>query len=206
MKQDIYSTLPPVAVSRETEARLARFIPLLLRWNSTINLVAAPDASVLRQRHIEDSLQLLPLVPEGQGPMADLGTGGGFPGLILAMALDRPMHLVESDRRKAAFLQTVAGELNLAHVTVHAERVGALKLPPIAVLTARALGPLDKMLPWAETLLAPDGVAIFPKGRLAEEELAAATPGWTMAVERFKSSTEPNATILRISGIRRAGA
>jgi 16S rRNA (guanine527-N7)-methyltransferase len=206
VKQDLFTPLPPVSVSRETEARLARFTALLLRWNARINLVAAPDASVLRQRHVEDSLQLLPLIPEGAGPLADLGSGGGFPGLVLAMALERPWHLVEADRRKAAFLQTVVGELGLAHVTVHAERIEALRLPLVAVLTARALGPLDKMLPWAEALLAPEGVAIFPKGRLAEEEIAAAAPGWTMAIERFKSSTEPNATILRLSGIRRAGA
>ncbi|ONG53369.1 16S rRNA (guanine(527)-N(7))-methyltransferase RsmG [Pseudoroseomonas deserti] len=206
MKQDLFSPLPPVSVSRETEARLDQFTALLLRWNARINLVAAPDASVLRQRHIADSLQLLPLIPEGQGPLADLGSGGGFPGLVLAMALDRPYHLIESDRRKAAFLQTVAGELGLTHVTVHAERIEAVRLPPIAVLTARALGPLDRMLPWAEALLAADGVALFPKGRAAEEEIAAAAPGWTMTIERFKSSTEPNATILRLSGIRRAGA
>ncbi len=206
MKQDLIDTVPDMAVSRETEARLDAFLTLLLRWNARINLVASNDPAVLRQRHIADSLQLLPLLPEGDGPMADLGSGGGFPGLVLAAAVTRPVHLVESDRRKSAFLQAAAAELGLSHVTVHAERIEAVTLPPIAVLTARALAPLEKMLPWAERLLAPDGVAIFPKGRNAAAELEAAQPGWTMAVQRFKSMTDPDATILKLSGLRRVGA
>ena len=205
MKHDAALPLPAADVSRETEERIEAFIPLLLRWNARINLIAAATEAALRQRHIADSLQLLPLLPEGEGPLADLGTGGGFPGLVLALAVTRPIHLVESDRRKAAFLQTVAGELGLAHVTVHAERIEAVALPPIAVVTARALAPLDKMLGWAARLLAPEGVAIFPKGRNALDEIEAA-PGWTMAVERFKSSTDADASILRLSGIHRAGA
>lgn len=206
MKQDMFAALPSLAVSRETEERLETFLALLLRWNARINLVASQDPAVLRQRHIMDSLQLLPLLPEGDTPMADLGSGGGFPGLVLAMAVTRPVHLVESDRRKAAFLQAAAAELNLAHVTIHPLRIEAVRLPPIAVLTARALAPLEKMLPWAKALLAPDGVAIFPKGQGAEAEIADATgAGWTMALQRFKSSTDPNAIILRMSGIHRAG-
>ena len=205
MKHDAAQPLPPLAVSRETESRIEAFVPLLLRWNARINLIGPTTEAGLRQRHVADSLQLLPLLPAGEGPLADLGTGGGFPGLVLAMAVTRPVHLVESDRRKAAFLQTVVGELGLAHVTVHAERIEAVALPPIAVLTARALAPLDRMLAWAERLLAPGGVAIFPKGRNALDEIQAA-PGWTMTVERFKSSTDADASILRLSGIHRAGA
>nr|WP_194433782.1 16S rRNA (guanine(527)-N(7))-methyltransferase RsmG [Pseudoroseomonas ludipueritiae] len=198
--------MPPFAVSRETEARIDAFVPLLLRWNARINLIAPMTEAAVRQRHVADSLQLLPLVPPGEGPLGDLGSGGGFPGLVLAMGLERPVHLVESDRRKAAFLQTAAAELGLRHVQVHAERIEAVTLPPLAVLTARALAPLEKMLPWAERLLAPDGVAIFPKGRSALEELQAVEPGWTLAAERFKSSTDADASIFRLSRIRRAGA
>ena len=206
MKHPPALNLPSADVSRETAARIDAFVPLLLRWNASINLIGPTTEQALRQRHIVDSIQLLGLVPPGDAPMGDIGTGGGFPGLILAMALDRPMHLVESDRRKAAFLQTVVGELGLTHVRVHAERIDAVALPPLAVLTARALGPLEKMLPWAERLLAPDGVAIFPKGRTALEELEATAAGWTLSAERFKSTTEPDASIFRLSRIRRAGA
>jgi 16S rRNA (guanine527-N7)-methyltransferase len=198
--------LPPVDVSRETAARIDAFVPLLLRWNARINLIGPTSEQALRHRHIADSLQLLSLIPEGDAPIGDIGTGGGFPGLVLGMALDRPVHLVESDRRKAAFLQTVVGELGLRHVSVHAERIEAVALPPLAVLTARALAPLEKMLPWAERLLAPEGFAIFPKGRTALEELEATATGWTLSAERFKSSTEPDASIFRFSRIHRAGA
>lgn len=206
MKQDVVQALPPLAVSRETEARIDAFVPLLLRWNARINLIAPMTEAAVRQRHVADSLQLLPLVPPGEGPLGDLGSGGGFPGLVLAMGLERPVHLVESDRRKAAFLQTAAAELGLRHVQVHVERIETVTLPPLAVLTARALAPFEKMLPWAERLLAPDGVAIFPKGRSALEELQAVEPGWTLAAERFKSSTDADASIFRLSRIRRAGA
>lgn len=197
---------PLATVSRETEARLDGFLALLLRWNARINLVAEQDAERLRARHIADSLQLLPLLPEGDGPAADLGTGGGFPGLILAIAdAGRPWHLVESDRRKAAFLLAASAELGLSHVRVHAERIEAVSLPPLALVTARALAPLTTLLGHAARLLRPDGTAVFPKGRTAEAELTAAGADWTMSTERFESRTEPGATILRITGIRRVG-
>lgn len=207
MKQDVLSLPPPGGVSRETQLRLERFLDLFLRWNARINLASGNDPAVIQQRHVADSLQLLGLIPDGEGALIDLGSGGGFPGLVLAITLGRPIHLVESDRRKAAFLQTVVGELSLRHVTVHPLRIEALRLPPASVVTARALASLEVLLPWASRLLAPGGVAIFPKGRTAAEELRAAeAAGWTMSVERFKSNTDPEATLFRMSGIRRDGA
>ncbi|MFH5923297.1 16S rRNA (guanine(527)-N(7))-methyltransferase RsmG [Roseomonas xinghualingensis] len=198
--------VPPAIVSRETEARLDDFLALLLRWNARINLVAERDAEKLRARHIADSLQLLPLLPPGDAVAADLGTGGGFPGLVLAIAdIGRPWHLVESDRRKAAFLLAASAELGLTHVSVHAARIEAVELPPLGLVTARALAPLTILLGHAARLLAPDGIAVFPKGRTAEAELATAQADWTMQTERFESRTEPGATILRVTGIRRAG-
>ncbi len=196
---------PPTPVSRETAARLDAFVSILLRWNARINLVSGFDRALIRTRHVEDSLQLLPLLPTSPGEAADLGSGGGFPGLILAMADDRPWHLIESDRRKAAFLTAAAAELGLPHVRVHAERVEAVALPPLAVLTARAFAPLPALLGHADRLLAPDGVALLPKGRTAEVELTEAAGDWTMHVDRVPSRTAPDATILRLSGIRRAG-
>ncbi|MBE9604459.1 16S rRNA (guanine(527)-N(7))-methyltransferase RsmG [Acetobacteraceae bacterium H6797] len=178
---------------------------MLVPWNARINLVATRDPEEMRRRHIGDSLQLLPLVPPGDGPMADLGSGGGFPGLILAIALGRPMHLVESDKRKSAFLTAAAAHLGLKHVTVHPKRIEAVSLPPVSVLSARALAPLSDLLPHAHRLLADDGVAIFPKGRTAAAELTAIPPGWQMEVERFSSRTDPDATILRLSRIHREG-
>jgi 16S rRNA (guanine527-N7)-methyltransferase len=117
----------------------------------------------------------------------------------------RPWHLVESDRRKAAFLLAASAELGLAHVRVHAERIEAVALPPLALVTARALAPLTVLLGHAARLLAPGGTVIFPKGRTAMAELTAAETDWTMTTERFESHTEPGATILRMTGIQRAG-
>jgi 16S rRNA (guanine527-N7)-methyltransferase len=190
--------------SPAVEARLDAFLDLLLRWNGRINLVADRTPEAIRHRHIADSLQLMPLLPDGEGPLGDIGSGGGFPGLVLAIASGRPTHLVESDRRKAAFLTEAAGRLGLAHVQVHPVRIETVALPPLAVLTARALAPLTELLPHAARLLAPGGVAIFPKGRSAEAELTAALVHWTLRVERFASRTDPDATILRLGDIRRA--
>jgi 16S rRNA (guanine(527)-N(7))-methyltransferase RsmG len=193
-------------VSRETIDRIGPFIALLQRWNPRIQLVADASTQALWSRHIADSLQLAPLVPPGTGPIADLGSGAGFPGLFLALETGRPTHLVEADRRKAAFLLEAARALTLPHVTVHASRIEASALPPLALVTARALAPLVDLLPHAHKMLAPDGVALFPKGRRAEEELTLAARTWTMRVERFPSRTDPAATIFRLQGISPLGA
>lgn len=187
-----------------TTARLATFRDLLLRWNATINLVSARTAADVDARHIADSLQLVPLLPE-HGAIADLGSGGGLPGLVIAAALpDREVHLVESDRRKAAFLMDAAGRMGLAKVKVHPQRIEQASLPPVAAVTARALAPLDILLGYATRFLAPGGVAILPKGRTAEQELTTAAAHWHFTTERFTSRTDPEATILRLSEIRRA--
>ncbi len=187
-----------------TTARLAAYRDLLLRWNTSINLVSARTAADVDARHIADSLQLVPLLPE-DGALADLGSGGGLPGLVIAAALpDREVHLVESDRRKSAFLMDAAGRLGLAKVKVHPQRIEQASLPPVAAVTARALAPLDALLGYATRFLAPHGVAILPKGRTAEQELTTAAAHWHFTTERFTSRTDPEATILRLSEIRRA--
>ncbi len=186
-------------------ARLDTFLDLLLLWNRRINLVAERDREAIRARHVLDSLQLFPLMPAGDGVHADLGSGGGFPGLVLAIAGARPTYLIESDRRKAAFLTEAAARLGLSHVTVFAGRAEEVALPPVAVITARALAPLGMLLVYAAELLAPGGVAIFPKGRTAESEVKDAAQDWTFRAEGFTSRTDPASTILRLSDIHRAG-
>lgn len=199
MKQSI----PALPADPARDARLAAYRDLLLRWNATINLVAGKTAAEVDRRHIADSLQLVPLLP-AEGPIADLGSGGGLPGIVIAAALpEREVHLVESDRRKAAFLIEAAGTLKLARVKVHPQRIEQASLPPIAALTARALAPLDVLLGFAARFLAPDGRAILPKGRTAEQELTSASAHWHFTTERFESRTDPEATILRLSEIRR---
>ena len=154
------------------------------------------DRAFIHQSHATECLQ---------GPIGDLGSGGGFPGLVLAIVTSRPFHLVEADRRKAAFLTEAAARLGLDRVRVHPTRIESVTLPPLAALTARALAPLADLLPHAHRLLAPGGVAIFPKGRTAEDELTAALADWHVQVERFASRTDPHATIFRLSEIRRDG-
>jgi len=201
----VKQAIPALAPDPARDARLAAYRDLLLRWNATINLVSAKTAAELDERHIADSLQLVPLLPE-DGPIADLGSGGGLPGIVIAAALpDREIHLVESDKRKCAFLIEAAGTLGLAKVKVHARRIEQAALPPIAAVTARALAPLPALLGHAAGLLAPGGIAVLPKGRSAEQELTSASAHWHFTIERFESRTDPEATILRLSEIRRAG-
>ena len=189
--------------SPETTARLAAYRDLLLRWNTRINLISAETAAEIDQRHIADCAQLQPLLPP-EGPIADIGSGAGLPGLVLAiMQPEREVHLVESDKRKAAFLVEASAQLKLPMVRVHACRVEIAKLPPLSAITARALAPLATLLPYADKFLVPGGVAVFPKGKTAEKELTEAALDWHFTCERFPSATNPEATILRLSKTHR---
>ena len=189
--------------SPETTARLAAYRDLLLRWNTRINLISAETANEIDLRHIADCAQLQPLLPQ-DGPIADLGSGAGLPGLVLAiLEPEREIHLVESDKRKAAFLIEASAQLKLPLVRVHVCRAENAKLPPLSAITARALAPLMALLPYAVDFLAPSGVAVFPKGKTAEKELTEAALGWHFTCERIPSTTNPEATILRLSNIHR---
>lgn len=196
---------PPPLPTLDAEAsdRLNAYLELLLRWNTRINLVAERDPAIIRERHIIDSLQLLPLLPTGSEPIADLGSGGGFPGMVIAICCPRVVHLVESDRRKAAFLTEAAARLGLRQVQVHASRIEQTRLPPLAAVTARALAALPDLLALAVPHLAPGGITILPKGRGWEDELTAARAAWTFTVECFVSRTDPEAALLRLSDIAR---
>lgn len=185
------------------QAALDVYAELLRRWTARINLVSPHDLPRLRERHIDDAAQLLPLIPPGTGRIADLGSGAGLPGLVLAILSGIETHLVERDQRKAAFLRESV-RLTAAPAIVHA--ADAASLPPLRadLVTARALAPLPLLLPLAARHLAPGGVCLFPKGATAEAELTAARTAWTMTVERFPSRTDPAATILRLTEVARA--
>lgn len=189
-----------IPVSRETEARLEAFVAALAGWNARINLIAPGELARVWTRHVADSAQLLPLVPTGARRLADLGSGAGFPGLVLAILSGIETHLVESDRRKAAFLAEAA-RLTAAPVQVHAARAEALAPLAADIVTARALAPLPDLLALAAPHLAPGGACLFLKGIRAEAELTAARQRWKMRIERFPSRTDPRATILRLSEV-----
>lgn len=191
------------SVSEAQHAALEAYAALLGRWNERINLVSPRDLPRLWERHIDDAAQLLPLIPPGARRIADLGSGAGLPGLILAVLSGLDTHLVERDQRKAAFLREAA-RVTAAPATVHAADAATLAPLGADLVTARALAPLPALLPLALRHLAPGGTCLFPKGATASAELTAAAEGWTMLVERFPSRTDPSATILRLTEVARA--
>jgi 16S rRNA (guanine527-N7)-methyltransferase len=196
-----------LGVSRETIATLQAFASELTRWSAKINLVARSDIADLWNRHIVDSAQLFAFADRQDGLWADLGSGGGLPGLVIAilardLAPAISVNLVESDQRKATFLRHAARLFELK-VQVQSERAEAIAPLSADILSARALAPLAQLLPLAERHLAPGGVAIFPKGALAETEIATAQRDWTFSLTVQTSMTSSTARLLRISAIQR---
>lgn len=188
-------------VSRETLARLEVYLELLRRWQGAINLVASATLADPWRRHILDCGQLWRFLPAGARRVVDLGSGAGLPGLILAIMGAPETHLIESDRRKAAFLREAARACGVA-VTVHAERVGAVPPPGADVVTARALAPLPELLALAFSHVQPRTTCLFLKGRAAEAELTLARESWTMRVAQERSLSDPEGRVLIISEIR----
>ena len=174
----------------ETEARLQTYAALLAAWTRRINLIAPADIPNIWTRHVQDSLRLLPHIPPGAATAIDLGSGAGLPGLILAIAANIHVHLVESDRRKAAFLQEAARQ-TAAPVTIHNTRIQSLAIAPAPLVTARALAPLRELLALAAPHLAPGGTMLFPKGAKAPQEIEAARAAW-----RFDLAVHDNILII----------
>ncbi len=194
-------------VSRETMERLDHYAGLLEKWNPAINLVSKSTIATLWQRHFHDSAQIYQFQAGEARKWVDLGSGGGFPALVLAiLALelnpDDDFTLVESDLRKVAFLQTVIRDLGLNAITI-AERIEKVAPQNADILTARALSSLDKLLEFAEIHLCPQGVAVFPKGETYKKEIEDAVGQWKFELEETTSKTNPNGAILKIGGIKR---
>jgi 16S rRNA (guanine527-N7)-methyltransferase len=177
---------------------------LLRKWNATINLVSAADLPLLWPRHIEDSLQLGTIAGPLPPRVIDLGSGAGFPGLILAIGFGIEVELIEQDQRKAAFLRE-AVMLTGAPAHVHAMKVEHVKLPPAPLVVSRALAPLPVLLRLAKPLLTDAGFCLFPKTSAVEPEIAEAERHWSMRLERLPSRTDPNGVILRIDDLRPIG-
>lgn len=189
-----------------TEARLHGLVDALARWNPTINLVAASTLPEAWSRHVADSLQLLPLMPPQARTWVDLGSGGGFPGLVIAIAAQEAapylvVTLVEADQRKAAFLRETARRLDVS-VMILAERIEHLSPLGADVVSARALAPLDRLWVYAERHLAPQGVGLFLKGPGAEAEVAAARALHGIDVSRTPSQTGTGSVILRVQRMK----
>jgi 16S rRNA (guanine527-N7)-methyltransferase len=194
-------------VSRETAVRLDRFVALLLDWQNKTNLIGASTISSLWRRHIGDSLQLLPLAPARTRVWADLGSGAGFPGVVIGCALadleGGRVHLIEGNAKKAAFLREAVRE-TAAPATVHAARIEDVKLASAPdVITARALAPLDQLLPLAAPMLIKGAQGLFMKGQDIEKELTQATKHWNIEADIVPSRTSTTGRILRVRGLSR---
>jgi 16S rRNA (guanine527-N7)-methyltransferase len=196
-EQEFLAAFP---VSRETAERLHAYAGLLIKWQARINLVGPATIPDLWRRHMLDSAQLLPLLPTG--PVLDLGSGAGFPGMVLAILRDDPVHLVEADARKCAFLREVA-RVTEANAVIHNCRIESLSPLPVSAVTARALAPVASLLTLAEGFLRPSTECLFLKGERLEDELTAAAKDWKMTVERIRSLSDPHGIILRVKEVKR---
>lgn len=189
-------------VSRETLARLKAYVGLLGEWNARHNLVSKASLEEVWQRHIWDSAQLVPLVPADAKTLADLGSGAGFPGLVLALMLEGRVSvtLFESIRKKADFLRAAAERVQLA-VEVRNERIEQAR-GAFDVITARACAPLPELLEYAQHLASPKTVGLFLKGQNVGVELTEAYKFWRMEVRQHPSLTHPFGVILEIRDLR----
>jgi len=191
-------------VSRETFTRFSAYETLLKKWNPVINLVSTSTLSHVWTRHFLDSAQIWALRPENTRRWLDLGSGGGFPGMIIAiLAADHTPNLsvtlVESDARKAAFLASVKQKLGIS-VEICIERAEDLAPHGADVVSARALAPLSTLLGYSALHTATDGVGLFPKGKNHEIELTKARKYWTFTEKQTPSRTDPDGVILTIRG------
>lgn len=200
------SGVPGLNVSRETSEKLKFFHGALLKWTSKINLISKSSIDDIWSRHIWDSAQLVPLKPEFDH-WVDIGSGGGFPGLIIAIFssethVNQKVTLVESDQRKSAFLRSVIRDLQLnAHViTDRVEEIDPLKAD---VLSARALASLNRLLEFSERHLSDRGMAYFLKGKSWEKEVQVARDSWSFKIKAHKSNTNSEAAILEVKEIER---
>jgi 16S rRNA (guanine527-N7)-methyltransferase len=189
-------------VSRETLDRLRAYADLLEKWNAKINLVAPDSIPILWDRHIADSAQLFRFLPQNTLNLLDVGSGAGFPGLVLAILGVPDVHLVESDQRKIAFLREAARVAGV-QVTLHPARIETIPAFQAHVITARALAALDQLLIWTERFRTPQTLSLFLKGQSVEVELTQAHKRWTMDIDRHASVTDVKATILAVREVHR---
>ncbi len=186
-------------VSRETLARLKAYVGLLQDWNARHNLVSARSLEDVWRRHVWDSAQLLPLIPADAANLVDLGSGAGFPGLVLAELLRGrvAVTLVDSTAKKCRFLEEVAERLNLK-ATIRNQRIEDAGREVFDVVTARACAPLAKLLSYAQHFAASSSVCLFLKGQTVGDELTEARKSWRMKVKSIPSLTDPAGVILEV--------
>lgn len=193
-------------VSRETLARLKLYAAMLEDWGTRHNLMSRASAADLWRRHFWDSAQLVPLVPKGAATLVDLGSGAGFPGLVLAECLRQPgikMTLIEATAKKCRFLEAVRDRLGL-DVEVRCGRVEGAPRQSFDVVTARAVAPLPTLLSYAQRFYGPHTMGLFLKGQNVDAELTEAHKSWKMRVKRHLSRSDSSGVILEVRELRSA--
>lgn len=196
-----------IDVSRETKERLVKYVALVEKWNPKINLVSKKSIIDIWTRHVADSAQIY-RYGNTTGHWVDLGSGGGFPGIVVAILASeagnqQKVTLVESDKRKSAFLRAAAREVGVK-VDVISERIEDIQPLEADILSARALASLDVLIGFASNHLKAAGIALFPKGATHAEEVRAAQRNWNFELEEFPSKSDTSAVILKIGEIKNA--
>ena len=191
----------------QPDQKIILYRDLLLKWQKTINLVSPATLQNVWERHFEDSLQLLDFIPQNVKKICDIGSGAGFPGLLIA--IQRPdihVDLIEADTRKCAFLQTVSRETECQNITVYNDRIeNVMDAIEADCLTSRALASLRQIIHYAEPLWDknPDLIMVLPKGANFQSEIDEAIKKFNFDYSLHPSKTDPNARILIVNNIRR---
>jgi 16S rRNA (guanine527-N7)-methyltransferase len=188
-------------VSRESRKNLETYVSMLTNWQRTISLVGSSTLEEVWNRHIADSLQLIRWLPLTTQSIADLGTGAGFPGLVLAIATGHLVHLYESNGKKAAFLRQVIAATR-ANAQIHQNRIELLgddsPAPPVQVVVARALAPLTRLLVLAEPFFRIGAIGLFHKGQDVDAELTEAAKYWKLDCTKHSSLVDSSGVILEV--------
>lgn len=190
------------SVSRETIEKLEIYISLLQQWNKKINLVSQQGMDQVWKRHVYDSFQLIRYLDSSVKSIADLGSGGGFPGLILALSTDIPVILIESDMRKTIFLREVLRQTK-TQATVLCQRIENVNAISVDVVTARALTSLTQLLEFSKNILNKNGYCLFLKGRSVNLEIEEAQKNWKINYKTFSSQTNADGVIVKINQFER---
>ena len=192
-------------VSRETLERLKRYVELLLKWQRAINLIGPNTAQNIWCRHILDSGQLMAHLPTTSGPVVDIGSGAGLPGMVLAIMGVPDVHLIDSDSRKCAFLHEASRVTGTA-VQIHNSRVETVEIAPAAIVTARAVAPLKRLIELTQSVSKQNTVFFFFKGKDVKNELTEIKKNWNMSLDVIPSYSSTEGVILRMESLTRVDA
>ncbi|MBH67203.1 MAG: 16S rRNA (guanine(527)-N(7))-methyltransferase RsmG [Rhodospirillaceae bacterium] len=189
-----------ISVSRETLSKLDIYEQLLKKWQPKINLISTKTVDKIWERHFFDSAQIFRLLPRGTKSILDIGTGAGFPGLVLSIMGMPGVNLVEPDKKKCYFLAEVLRS-TATSATLHPCRIENVPKAKYDVVTARALAPLDRLIPMVRPYFGPETIGVFPKGHKVKQELTATKKNWKMDIALIQSISDSRGKIVVIKDI-----